>query len=190
MRHILLVLVLLLLNGWHVYGQFRLPERFVQLLESAGLEFFQPLEGRYVVQPYLKNELLAADFIMRSRREKLEIRFNVFPEDPTTAADDFPHIRALQMASHIASNDDDSVITALSLGKEDLGVDRFNADWGKLYYFRPKMGFSTRSHCQMLVLHREGLGTVFVFYLFDEASSAIDNRLLSLAFLNSNGSGQ
>ena len=66
MRRIWLLLVML---GWiRMYGQLSLPERFSYLLEATGLEFFQPLEGRYAVQPYLKNEFLSADFIMRSKR--------------------------------------------------------------------------------------------------------------------------
>ena len=188
MRRIWLLLVML---GWiRMYGQLSLPERFSYLLEATGLEFFQPLEGRYAVQPYLKNEFLSADFIMRSKREKLEIRFNVFPEDPAAPVSDFPHIRGIQMASHLASNDDESVITAISLSDWDLGEERFNADWGKLFYFRPKIGFSTRSHCQMLVLYKAGKGTVFVFYLFDEASEALDNRLFSLAFSRNQDGGE
>lgn len=171
-------------------AQLRLPAAFEKLLETTGLDFFQPLDGRYFAQTYLKNEFLNADYIIRSRKEKLEIRYNLFPDDPGSESDDFPHIRSIQMATHLASNDDDSIVTAVSLGERDLGEDRFNADWGKLFYFRPKIGFSTRGHCQMLALYKEGKGMAFVFYLFDEAGEFLDNRLLSLAFYEADGKSE
>lgn len=187
---ILILALSMLFTGVPVRAQLRLSPDFVRLLETSGLDFFQPLDGRYTSQAYLKNDLLSADFIIRSRREKLEIRYNVFPDDPYSDSDDLPHIRAVQMATHLASNDDDSIITALALEDHDLGEERFNADWGKLFYFRPKSGFSIREHCQMLVLYKAGRGTVFVFYLFDEAGEALDRRFFSLAFLPGEGSDE
>lgn len=186
---VLLLLLLLLANN-KLLAQLRLPSDFVKSLDEMGLDFFQPLDGKYFSQTYLNNELLKADFIIRSRKEKLEIRYNLFPDDPANEIDDLPHIRSIQMASHLASNDDDSIVTAVSLSDDDLGKARFNADWGKLFYFRPKIVFSTREHCQMLVLYKEGKGMAFVFYLFDEAGEFLDNRLLSLAFYEEDGKSE
>jgi hypothetical protein len=51
------------------------------------------------------------------------------------------------------------------------------------YFFRPKPEFATQPGCKMLALCKEGQGTVFVFFLFDDpGNTALDRREVAVRF--------
>ncbi len=58
----------------------------------------------------------------------------------------------------------------------------YQADWGKVFFFQPKTGFSSARHCKMLALYREGQSMAFVLFLFDEPGPVLDRRALALRF--------
>ena len=159
------------------------PPQFRQLLAQAGLEFFEPLEAGYRDIEPLKNDYQHCQFAIRSRKENLQIRYFILPwndDDPTTTN---PHLTTFRAITSIATNADEAVISAIQPTKETLLKD-FNADWGMIYFFQPKPGFSDLPNCRMIALCKEGQGTAFIFYLFDDpANEALDTRYLALRFL-------
>ncbi len=175
------LILLALLPTPRLLAQVDLSDHFVDLLDAAGIGFIEPLEARYKDIRLSSRQLADYDFAMRSRREKLEIRYRIHPyraEDPLSEA---PHVRAIRLLMHLATNQQQAVMRGLEVDEEDLQA-AFRADWGKVFFFQPKTSFSTAAHCKMLALHREGQGTAFVFFLFDEAGAALDHRFFALQF--------
>lgn len=160
-----------------------MPDDFRQLLNQAGLEFFEPLEAGYHDIRLPENDYQNCQFAIRSGKEDLQIRYFVLPwndEDPVSTQPNLATFRAL---TSIATNADDAVISAIQPGRETLQKD-FNADWGMIYFFKPKPGFSDQPFCRMIAVCKEGKGTAFVFYLFDDpGNKALDTRYLALRFL-------
>ena len=66
--------------------------------------------------------------------------------------------------------------------KKSNSSEDFNADWGKVFFFTPKPGFTRKSHCRLLALHKEGKGTAYIFFLFEEPDEVLDHRFLALRF--------
>jgi hypothetical protein len=159
------------------------PPQFQQLLDQTGIEFFEPLDAGYRDIVPLENEYQSCHFAIRSKREDLQIRYFILPwndGDPTTTN---PHLATFRALTSVAVNSDEAVISAIQPEREKLRND-FNADWGMIYFFQPKPGFSELPACRMVSLCKEGKGTVFIFYLFDDpANEALDTRYLSLRFL-------
>lgn len=152
------------------------------LLERASLELFEPLDAGYrIIEPF-ENSHLNCQFAIYSRREDLEIRFFILPWDETDPNATAPHVTTFRALTAIASNADDAVISAIKLEEEKLAA-AFNADWGMAYFFKPKSDFSMASNCKMLAISKTGKGTVFVFYLFEEAgNTSLDTREVLLRF--------
>lgn len=160
-------------------AQIDLDPDFQEKLEVAGLEFIEPLEARYRDIRVVRNDFLTYDFAIRSRREGLEIRYYV--QAAGEAPIDVPHVDAVRLLTHLASNDERFVMSGLDVNETDLR-EQFNADWGKVFFFTPKEAFSPRRQCKMLALFREGFGSAFVFFLFDEAGPELDHRFYALRF--------
>lgn len=163
-------------------AQIDISPHFSSLLELSQLDFHAPLEAKYKDVSVLKNPWQNYDFAIRSRKEKLEIRYLIVPFKENNPLNSMPHINCMRMVTNLASNSQDVLISGLSIEEEEL-KEQFNADWGKIFIFQPKAGFSTRTHCKLLALHKEGLGTAYVFFLFNEADQALDNRFYALRFL-------
>ncbi len=170
---------LLCLCAGPVVAQVDLDPGFQEKLEVAGLEFIEPLEARYKDVRVVRNDFLTYDFAIRSRREGLEIRYYIQPAGET--AMDVPHVDAIRLLTHLATNDERFVMSGLDVSEADLR-EQFNADWGKVFFFTPKESFSPRRQCKMLALFREGYGSAFVFFLFDEAGPELDHRFYALRF--------
>ncbi|MFN3785550.1 MAG: hypothetical protein ACK4RS_01805 [Thiothrix sp.] len=157
--------------------------RFSRLLEEAQLDFYEPLENSYRDVPVWKEaaHYQPYDFAIRSRRDHLEIRYQILPYRDNDLKFAAPQVEAVRLAMHLATNQDESIISGFSIDEEELKTD-FNADWGKVFIFQPKKSFSNRPHCKMLALYREGKGLAFVFFLFDQPSQEVDNRFVALRF--------
>lgn len=157
--------------------------RFLQLLQHAQMDFYEPVEARYKDIPVWKEaaQYQAYDFAIRSRKEALEIRYVIFPFDKKSPVFQAPGVECTRVTMHLASNDEDALISALGIGEEEL-EESYNADWGKIFFFQPKKSFSQRKHCKMLALYAEGKGMAFIFFLFDEPSKELNNPFLTLRF--------
>jgi len=160
------------------------PKTFRQLLEKTGVELLEPLDAGYKDFYLPQNELQTCPFGLRSKKENLEIRYFVLPFDKRNYSSMNPHIQTMRMVATIATNEPESFISVIQPGAQDMKRD-FNADWGRIYFFKPKPAFSNKPHCRMLALYKEGKGTVFVFYLFDKTDNpALDTRYFALRFLD------
>ncbi|MFQ5447747.1 MAG: hypothetical protein ACE5FF_12510 [Saprospiraceae bacterium] len=158
------------------------PPGFTRLLGKAGLEFLEPLEAGYRDIHLLPNEFQNCQFAIRSRKEGLQIRFFIMPWDEDNPLSLNPHVATFRILTTVATNADEAVISAIRPTREDLEKD-FNAGWGMVYFFQPKPGFSDQPRCRMLALSKEGKGTAFIFYLFDDPGNvALDLRYHILRF--------
>ncbi len=157
--------------------------RFTRLLEAAQLEFYEPLENNYKDVSVWKDaaQYQSYDFAIRSRRNQLEIRYLIQPYNEQNQLFTAPQVEAVRLAMHLATNEEESIISGLSMDEGELKSD-FNADWGKVFIFQPKKNFSNRTHCKMLALYTEGKGMAFVFFLFDQPSQEVENRFVALRF--------
>jgi len=159
------------------------PAPFQELLDQAGLEFFEPLDAGYKDIEPLENDYQNCQFAIRSKKEGLQIRYFILPWNEADPATTNPHVATFRALTSIASNADEAVISAIRPTKEKLRED-FNADWGMVYFFQPKPAFSPLPNCRMVAVCKEGQGTAFIFYLFDDpANEALDMRFLALRFL-------
>ena len=158
------------------------PERFQNLLSQAGIEFFEPVEGSYRDVQVPENQFQNCDFAIRSNKEDLQIRFCILPWNESDPLSMNPHVATGRMVAAVATNVEIGLISRIQPDPESLRKD-FNADWGKQYFFQPKPGFSEKLDCRMVALHKEGKGTAFIFYLFDDpGNEALDVRYLALKF--------
>lgn len=162
-------------------AQIDLPENFSLLAEQIGVDFMAPLDAGYKDVRVYSNRHQNYELAIRSRKEKLEIRYHLETEDERRPMTSLPHIRCIQMISNLASNEEEKVVSALSL-PDSLTAADLNADWAKVFFFEPKKDFSTRLTCQMLAMYKEGRGMVFAYFLFDKPPTALDNRLLTIRF--------
>jgi hypothetical protein len=162
-------------------GQIVPDTAFARLLTAMQLEIIQPLESDYRLVRTTENDLLACPLAIRSRREKLEIRFAVRPAAEMGYLADAPHVAAGTLAANLASNDEDAFLAVHSLAAEAVR-ELYGADWLKIYTFPPKRSFSESENCQMIALYREGIGMAYIFLLFNRAPDLLDARANALRF--------
>lgn len=146
------------------------------------MEIFEPLDAGYKGFRPAANPYLNAQFALKSSKEKLEIRYKILPWEEHNPNASNPNIQAFVTLSNIASNADDAIISAIQPSQKSMLHD-FNADWGISYFFKPKAAFSHHQHCRMVALCKEGKGTAFIFYLFDDPNNkAVDIRYNGMRF--------
>lgn len=175
------LLLFLFVGASAAQAQIDLPENFSLLADQMGVDFMAPLDAGYKDIRVYSNRHQNYELAIRSRKEKLEIRYHLETEDERRPMTSLPHIRCIQMISNLASNQEEKVVSALSL-PDSLTAADLNADWAKVFFFEPKKDFSTRLTCQMLAMYKEGRGMVFAYFLFDKPPTALDNRLLTIRF--------
>ena len=174
------LLLLCLALSTLVSAQLRLPPEFEQLLEELDLRFTAPLDSDYREGMRHDNDYLDHHFAMRSRRERLELRFYVQAEDIDDRYYGLPHLAATTLAMNLGSNDEDAVTAVHSFDEEELEL--YGADWARMYTFRPKRSYSTNKQAQLIALYREGRGLAYTILLFDDAPDDLPGRQLSLRF--------
>lgn len=163
------------------YSQDGLPLDQQLLLAHYDMEWTAP-ESPYRVNKRPSNAFQEYDFGLYLRKEKIEIRYLFVPFEEDNEQEFIPHLRAPRMAMHIASNDEDSHIAAHEI--DPLVLDSvYQADWGQIFYFPPKKGFSEAKDCQMLALYREGVAMCFIFLLFEEVPANLPDLAELLRFL-------
>ncbi len=176
-----MIALLTLAGGMNAAAQVELPAAFENLLQKTGVEVFYPVESDYKNWGTGENEWLNCEFAIRSRREKLEIRYHIVPYNEADPSAALPHLNCMRLLMHLASNDEEAAIAVHSLPEMEL-EENYRADWGKQYYFKPKRSFGDYAHCQLLALYREGSGMVYVFYFFDEPGPALEDRVREVRF--------
>ncbi|PHN01294.1 hypothetical protein [Flavilitoribacter nigricans] len=158
-----------------------LSDDFNQLLTEVDAQLVLPVEADYKDIRPLKNRWMDYDFSIRSRKEKMEIRYKILPFEVENRTFYAPHVKAMQVMMQVASNQEDAIVSTISLSEKSLKED-FRADWGKLFTFTPKEEFSNKQTCQLITLFREGKGMVFLFFLFNKPPMELTYRHLAVSF--------
>ncbi len=160
-----------------------IPYSFQNLLSEVGVDLNAPRDAAYRDIRVIKNDYQDYQLAIFSKREDLEIRYAIQPFEEHHPFSANPHVLTMRSITSVATNDPEKAISAIPLDKLSLKQD-FNADWGMIYFFQPKEKFAYYKHCRMLALYKEGKGTAFVYFLFDESSNrALDYRYYALRFL-------
>ncbi len=179
MKNILSFISILIFFSVSINAQVKLSDDFQEKMETMQLEFLQPLEARYKKTRTKKNIILKSDFAIKAKKADMEIQFALKPE---AIPNQFPHMQATSMAVSIATNEQDTKMVMHEMSKKDLT--EYNADWGLITFFTPKDLFSTKKHCKMLSLYKEGEGMVYVLFLFDEATEEVDLQKYCLKYIS------
>lgn len=156
------------------------PETFAALSDSMGVRLDELLPDYFLPQDNEANDYLDAHLTLYARAEKLEMRFHLRPEQAGDPLAKRPQLRVHTLAMNLGSNDEDAVTSVHSFGEEELNA--LNADWARMYTFRPKRSFSERQHAQLIAAYRAGRGLVYTILLFDRAPGSVEDRQLTLRF--------
>ena len=154
------------------YGQINLTPDFQKKLDQSDVSFASPLENSFINISIQKNDILNCDWAIQQQKGDLEIRAYVQP-NYSSSGPIYPQINCASMASTVATNKEDAVIVRHSISSENV-AEEYGADWGSFLFFQPKSSFSDKNHCKMLMLHKEGFGSIYIFYLFNEPIHDLD----------------
>ncbi len=182
MKKILLLLLFISCSISIFAQKIKYSKAFLQKLTQTEIDIFTPTEGKYKSTRPSKNDYQPIDHVIVSKQEGIEIRYAIIPfeaEDQTTQV---PHVDFMRVVTSTATNEEEEAVISVHAIDDAELKEHFNADWGSMAYYQPKSRFSKYKHCRLLSLFTEGKGTVYVFFLFDEASRALDNRLHLLQF--------
>ncbi len=176
---------LVLLTAFHplfaIGQQLEFSEWEQSLVDSLGMEFHLPVDGGYKQRPIPKSES-EYQILLRSKQEKMEIRYRLEPELEGAPTADKPQLMASRLALHLCKNSPDAFITGHGFDDFDSRMD-FGADWAKLFTFPPKTSFGNYEYCRMLALYKAGRGMIYVFFLFDDPPDLLEYRLYAAQFL-------
>ena len=175
-----LLLLLLLLLGGLLQAQLPLTPEVQVLLDSLDLRVNHPFHADFKLLKNPDNDYLADQLTVRSKTEKLEIRLHLRPETADDLYYQRPHLRVGLLVMNLASNDEDAVTSVHSFGEEELAV--LNADWARMYTFRPKTSYSPRATAQFIAIYKVGRGLAYNVLLFDDAPDTLEGRQLLLRF--------
>ncbi len=162
-------------------AQIELPADFSARLDEMGLEFIYPVEADFKEQRQVKNEFIAYDFGLRSRKEGLEIRYDLQTDEELGDLAGNPHVATMRLVMTMGSNEENALVAVHSFPDSTVALD-FGADWVRTYTFQPKIGFTDRETIQLVALYREGRGLAWVFLLFNKPPITLDGRQLALRF--------
>lgn len=172
--------LLILLSGNLVWAQLPLTPAVQVLLDSLDVRVNHPFDADFKLLKNPDNDYLADHLAVRSKAEKLEIRLHLRPETEDDLYYQRPHLRAGLLVMNLASNDEDAVTTVHSFDEEEFAV--LNADWARMYTFRPKTSYSPRATAQLIAMYKVGRGLVYTVLLFDDAPDTLEGRQLLLRF--------
>lgn len=154
---------------------------FLEKLAAVGAEFSAPLDSDYKNIHILKEAFQPYDFAIKSRKEKLEIRYYIEELEAENPSFFHPHMRFTRFLMNLAANTENAILAVHDIEESDL-QDEFQADWGKVAFFQPKEGFMAAAHCKLLCLYKENRGMIYVLFLFDKPSTGLDNRFYAVQF--------
>jgi hypothetical protein len=132
------------------------------MLSAMGVSYYPPLDAGYKPIKALEEPFWGAHYATFSRRDQIEIKIVM-----DNTIQDYPNIQLGRWLAQIASNDAEEVISRVPIDSEVL-MHQYGADWGGLYFFKPKFSSTFYSECKLLALFKEGKGMIFIFFLFNE----------------------
>jgi len=175
-----LAIILISMTTFNANAQLKYTDYFQAALEKANISFSEPLENTYKNVRIYDNDLQPYHFAIRSKKEKVEIRYAIELIEADAPLNP-PQVRCFARGTSVASNDEEAAITIHRFNEKEL-KEFFNADWGMIMYFKPKLQFSDKKHCKMLSLYSENRAVIYVYFLFNEPSEELDNQLYSIRF--------
>lgn len=159
-----------------------LEASFAQKMLEMDVSLSMPLDAGYIAVSPTENPFQDYDFAITSDVEDMEIRYFALPYDNSDTITMSPDVLCLRTSTAVATNDEDAFISMMPLMRREL-VETFGADWGVVYFFQPKTDFAAYQHCRMLMLFKDQVGSVFVFFLFnDPNNTAVDIRYPAVRF--------
>lgn len=161
-------------------AQLPMSAEFAGMLDSLDVRVNHPLDEAYKLLPNRKNDYLEDQLTVYGKGEKLEIRFHLQAESDSSPFYQMPHLQAGHLVSNLGSNEENAVTAVHSFGEEEMAV--YNADWAKMYTFRPKRSYSEKANAQLIALYKEGRGIAYAILLFDDAPATLEGRQLILRF--------
>ena len=159
-------------------AQFPLSADFQSLLDTFDVRVNHAFDVDFKLYEAFDNPYLREQQRLYSREEKLEMRFVLLPDDPTHVFHQMPHVQAGHLVANLASNEEDAKTTVLSLDEAEMGV--LNADWARVFIFRPKRSFSDRKEAQLVASYKQGRGMAYTILLFNRAPGTLLGRQLAL----------
>ncbi|MEM9846585.1 MAG: hypothetical protein AAF847_01755 [Bacteroidota bacterium] len=178
----LLILMLGLSYQYSTAQKIDYPADFLDRLAQMSLTFIAPLESDYRDVTVLKNDVQAYDFAIRSRKEKMEIRYILEPTNNDVLSN-IPDIQFTRLLTQLASNDVNASPMAVHAIEAQELQEVFRADWGRLAYFQPKDSFAHWRHAKLLSLFKAEKGTTHVLFLFKKPSIHLDHRFYAVQFV-------
>jgi len=161
-------------------AQLPLTPEFRILLDSLDVRVNHPFDDGFKLMKNPENDYLEDQLTVYSKDEKLEMRFHLRAENERDLYYQRPHLRASMLVMNLGSNDEDAVTAVHSFGEEELAV--MNADWARMWTFRPKRSYSDRATAQLIAAYKEGRGLVYTVLLFDKAPETMEGRQMMLRF--------
>jgi hypothetical protein len=174
------LLFFLLLSGGLLQAQLPLTPEVQVLLDTLDLRVNHPFDADFKLLKNTPNDYLDDQLTVRSKAEKLEIRLHLLPETEEDLYYQRPHMRVGLLVMNLASNEEDAVTTVHSFDEEELAV--LNADWARMYTFRPKTSYSPHATAQLVAIYKVGRGLAYNILLFDDAPGTLEGRQLLLRF--------
>ena len=162
--------------------QLELPPAVMQKLEATAASITMPLDAGYKLFPASSNPFQQYDFALKSGQEDMEMRYFILPHDDRDTVSMSPDVLSMRASVSVATNNENAYISMLPLTEQEA-ASTFGADWGITYLFRPKVEFAAYQHCRLMVLYKERIGTIMVFFLFNDPNNeAIELRYPAVRF--------
>ncbi len=155
------------------FGQELLPEDLKSICQTWGLTFPEHQDKGIEIHLGPKQFNQQFDVLVLDKKENYSV-MTFFVPHSTYNGEENAAVRSMMKATHFASNAEDSHIAMHSLSAAYIRND-FGADWGAVYYFKPKKVLSLKSECQMVVLERAGRGIFYTLYFFEKISEDIED---------------
>jgi hypothetical protein len=159
-------------------------DSFLAKLDQLSLTLVEPMDAGYKDVMILKNDVEGYDFAIRSRKEKLEIRYILEDYDANNIMHQFPNLQFTRLLTHLATNDDNSLPLSVHELAQDEVEEAFGADWGKVAYFQPKGNFTHWQYAKLLSLYKSERGMAHILFLYNRSGLALNNRFYAVQFDN------
>lgn len=150
------------------YGQTNLLFDFHTKIQEVGLDIAMPVEGSFRERKARRQIYFSPDYILHSKKQKVEIQYLVINASPHQTI--VPQVHIITTLSNLAQNEEDhSTIAIHDIETQTLHND-FNADWGAIAFFQPKQSISKYKHAKLLSLFKAEKGMAYVLILFNEGN--------------------
>lgn len=159
------------------YTQIQYTQKFTKLLRQCEASFVAPIEGFYKIRMPRGSDQYQFDLLLDSEDKSFELRYKIDPRYKL----DIPHVAAMTMASHLASNEERFSIE-MNVFTAEQSESYFGADWAAYADFIPKPSFTNRRYGRLVSVFKSGKGLLQTIMFFDDHNEEKDRRLYSLTF--------